>query len=182
MALYRTDPYHTIPYKMHVYRTVRYLTVLKLKPIRHLREDHGETAIYRAVRYNTVRHRERYVGARCTVRDKLRGQIYFAAALGHKHKHIFGIKLSCKFATRLCQLLANLLCYQDLFNVCDNRYGDMGPCFIAGSLVVKSYVSDLCAYCACQPCIQCLRGAFYFKASPFFLYFCFKFRLLGFYY
>ena len=34
-------------YKMHVYRTVRYRTVLKSQPIRHLREDHGETAIYR---------------------------------------------------------------------------------------------------------------------------------------
>jgi hypothetical protein len=84
---------------MHVHRTVRYRTVLKSKPIRHLREDHGETTIYRTVRYNTVRHRGRYVGARCTVRDKLRGQIYFAAALDHKHTHSFGIKLSCKLAT-----------------------------------------------------------------------------------
>ena len=47
MALYRTDPYHTILYMMHVYRTVRYRTVLKTKQIRHLREDHGETTIYR---------------------------------------------------------------------------------------------------------------------------------------
>ncbi len=57
MALYRTDPYHTILYMMHVYRTVRYRTVLKSKPIRHLREDHGEKAIYRTVRYIAVRHR-----------------------------------------------------------------------------------------------------------------------------
>jgi len=71
---------------------------------------------------------------------KLRGQISSAAALDHKHTHSFGIKLSCELATGLCQLLANLLCCQDLFSVCDNRYGDMIPCFIAGSLVVKSYV------------------------------------------
>ena len=140
MALYRTDPYHTICYRMHAYRTVRYRTVLKSKPIRHLREDHGKTTIYRTVGYNTVRHHGRYVGARCTVRDKLREQIYFAAAFGHKHTHSFGIKLSCKFATRFCQLLANLLCCQDLFKVCDNKYGDKSPCFIAGSLVVKSYL------------------------------------------
>ncbi len=99
IALYRTDPYHTIPYMMHVYRTVRYRTVLKSKPIRHLREDHGEIAIYRTygvVQYGTVRHRRRYVGARCTARDKLRGQIYSAAALGHKRMHRFGVRLSCK--------------------------------------------------------------------------------------
>ena len=92
------------------------------------------------VPYRTVRHRGRYVGARCTVRDKLRGQIYSAAALDHKHTHSFGIRLSCKLATGFCQLLANLLCCQDLFSVCDNRYGHGIPCFIAGSLVDKSYV------------------------------------------
>jgi len=93
MALCRTDPYYTIPYRMHVYRTVRYRTVLKSKPIRYLREDRGETTIYHTVRYSTVRHRGRYVGARCTVRGKLRGQIYSAAALCHKHTHIFAIIL-----------------------------------------------------------------------------------------
>ena len=99
------------------------------------------------------------MGARCTVRDKLRGQIYSAAALGHKHTHSFGIRLSCKVATGFCQILANLLSCQDLFSACDNRYGDRSPCFIAGSLVVKSYVSDLCACCACQPWFQCRKGA-----------------------
>jgi hypothetical protein len=140
MALYRTDPCHTIHYRMHVYRTVRYRTVLKSKPIRHLREDHGETTIYRTVRYDTVRHRGRFVGARCTVRDKLRGQIYYAAALCHKHTQSFGNRLSNKFATGFYQLLAYLPCCPDLFSMCDNRYGDMIPCFIAGYLVVKSYV------------------------------------------
>ena len=92
MAFYRTDPYHIIPYRMHVYRTLRYRTVLKSKPIRHLREDRGETTIYRTVRYNTVRHRGRYVGTRCTVRDKLRGQIekkeipYKRACEGHRDR------------------------------------------------------------------------------------------------
>jgi len=140
MALYRTDPYHTILHKMHVYRTVRYRNVLKSKPIRHLREDHGGATIYRTVRYSTVRHRGREVGARCIVRDKLRGQIYYAAALDHKHTHSFGIRLSCKLATGFCQLLANLLCCQDLFSVCYNRYGYKIPCFIAGFLVAKSYI------------------------------------------
>ncbi len=92
------------------------------------------------VPYRTARHRGRYVGARCTVRDKLRGEIYYAAALDHKHTHSFGISLSCELATGICQLLANLLCCQDLFSVCDNRYGHGIPCFIAGSLVDKSYV------------------------------------------
>jgi len=157
MALYRTDPYHTIRYRIDArvsYRTVPCRT--EIKPIRHLREDHGEIDIYRtygAVHYGTVRHRGRYVGARCIVRDKLRGQICSAAALGHKHTHSFGIKLSCKLATGFCQILANLLSCQDLFSVYDNRYGDKSPCFIAGSLVVKSYVSDLCACCACQSCM-----------------------------
>ena len=40
----------------------------------------------------------------------------------------------------LAIILANLLCCQDLFSVCDNRYGHMIPCFIAGFLVVKSFV------------------------------------------
>ncbi len=41
---------------MHVYRTVRYRTVLKSKPIRHLREDHGEINYlpYGAVHYSTA--------------------------------------------------------------------------------------------------------------------------------
>jgi hypothetical protein len=50
MALCRTDPYHTIPYMMYVYRTVRYRTVLKSKPIRHLREDHG----YKSAQYDDM--------------------------------------------------------------------------------------------------------------------------------
>ncbi len=126
---------------MHVYRTVRYRAVLKSKPICHLREDHGGTAIYRTRRYNTVRHRGRYVGARCTVRDKLRGHIFSAVVLDHKHTHSFGIILSFELATWFCQLvLANFLCCQDLFSVRDNRYGYRILCFIAGSLVVKSYV------------------------------------------
>ena len=93
MALYCTDPYHTILYRMHVYRTVRYRTVLKSKPIRHLCKDNGETSMYRTVRCSTVRHRGRYAWARCTVRDKLRGEMYSAAALVHKHTHSFGMRL-----------------------------------------------------------------------------------------
>jgi hypothetical protein len=102
MTLYRTDPYHAILYMMYVYRTVRYRAVLKSKPIRHLRKDRGETTIYRtygAVQYGIVRHLGRYVGARCTVLEKLRGRINYVAALGHKHMHGFGIRLSCKLAT-----------------------------------------------------------------------------------
>ena len=54
MALYRTDPSHTILYRMHVYRTVRYRAVLESKLIRYLREDHGETTLYRTVPYRIV--------------------------------------------------------------------------------------------------------------------------------
>ena len=57
MAPYRTNPYHIILYMMHVYRTVPCGAVLKSKPIRHLREDHGGTAIYRTRRNSTVPYR-----------------------------------------------------------------------------------------------------------------------------
>ena len=71
MALYRIDPYHTIAYRMHVYRTVRNRAVLKSNQyviFARIMAKHLST--YRAVRYSTVRHRGRYVEARCTVRDK----------------------------------------------------------------------------------------------------------------
>ena len=101
--------------------------------------------------------------------------MYSAAALGHKHMHNFGIKLSCKGATGFCQILANLLSCQDLFRACDNRYGDKSPCFIAGSLVVNSYASEV----ICVPtlrvnlaCFDCHRGAFY-VLKPWFSFFIF---------
>jgi hypothetical protein len=81
-----------------------------------------------------------------------------------------------RWRQEFCQILANLLSCQVMFNACDNRYGDTSPCFIAGSLVVKSNVSDMCACCACQTRFQCRRGAFYFL-KPRFSFFIFVLNL-----
>ena len=75
MALYRTDPYHTILYMMQVYRTVRYRTVLKSKLIRYLREDHGETTIYRTV-YQYFERARIILKWPSTVRYQLRARAY----------------------------------------------------------------------------------------------------------
>ena len=111
-------------------------------------------------------------------------QVNLAEPYNHKHTHGFGIRLSCKVATRFCQILCNLLSCQVVFMACDNRYGDMSPCFIAGSLVVNSYVSEvICVHAmrvdrACSIVVE-VR---FFNAWLLFLYTGLKCKLLGFYY
>ncbi len=142
MALYRTDPYHTICYRMQVYRTVRYRTVLKSKPIRHLREDHCETAIYRTVRCGTLPYRTapRAVcgGALYRTGQTARANICYGSSRSQAHAQLrYQIILQ---VGDMILPLGNFLCCQDLFSVCDKRYGHRIPCFSAGSLLDKSYV------------------------------------------
>ncbi len=54
MALYRTDPYHTIPYKMHVYRTVPYLNQNQYVIFARIMANHLSTARYGTVPYGTA--------------------------------------------------------------------------------------------------------------------------------
>jgi hypothetical protein len=100
MALYRTDPYHTILYRMHVYRTVPYGTV---RPYRseiktNTSSSRGSwrnsylpygTVRYRTERYGTVRYRTapRAVcgGALCRTGQTARANIFCGGSRSQAH-------------------------------------------------------------------------------------------------
>jgi hypothetical protein len=54
MALYRTDPYHTIPYRMHVYRTVPYLNPIECVIFARVMANQLSTVRYGTLPYGTA--------------------------------------------------------------------------------------------------------------------------------
>ena len=67
--------------------------------------------------------------------------------------------------------------------MCDNRYGDKIPCFIAGSLVVKSYVPIGVLVVRVNRASNVVEVRYILKPRlSFFLSFFFLIKLLGFYY
>ncbi len=78
-----TVPIRTIPYRTGCTCIVPYRTEIKL--IRYLRDDRGETAIYHTVRFRTVRHRGRYVGACCTVPSDCAGIYMLRRLFGRRN-------------------------------------------------------------------------------------------------
>jgi hypothetical protein len=105
----------------------------------------------------------------------MRRHILCAAALCSKR---FDIILPCLQVVDgiLVLYLAIFLSCRYFIKSCDNRFGDRSPCFIAGSLVVKSYVSEviLCAELCMFPLSQ--RCVLITNASLFLIYPGFNFK------
>jgi len=139
---------------------------------------------YGTVRYRTGRYRGLCVVASgalyVKVRYRICGHTLSAATLCSNQ---FGTGLTCLQGGDgiLVNFFAIFLSCQFFIKSCDKIYDDRSPCFIAGSLVVKSCVSEviLCAERRMLPLSQ--RRVLIMNASRFLLYSGFNFEFGSYY-
>jgi hypothetical protein len=128
--------------------------------MRYLSEDQGEPTIYHTVRCGNLRHHGRMWGRVVPYGTNCAGNYIMRRLLATStctvsvsYYHV------CKVATRSCQILANLLSFQLLYMVCNNRYGDPSPC-----LVVNSNFTEVICVLVVRgnpACFHCRRGAYF---------------------